>query len=485
MPSHQIQTEFSNLLESAVKEGLANLAAIIGENSYLGSYHSFPTISYHENGMPSFYENLFGGPKDYTSAFRGSGMAYTPQSPLIPREKIPSLKTLVDFVRNNQLVQQRLVPEQLFWDPEKDEKYDFVTFSTEHIFEKLVDRYVHINKTFNFDYDSYSRIATPHLKGIFDEKLYIDICVPILFLKFDFDLLEIDGNNTIERMDEPFQLARASKSAYGPSVHKSVLPAATHMLVMKGWYIQNSNQWDLSNLFTETSVYPIEAINNFFASLRIMTGHATGYAQVLMRPVQWSKTFVADLPSIEGTSIRAYPPRFEHYYWNVKEIPIIDHDEAANSICLFDEINKITENSIHVAIRRLNLCFLRETEEDSVLDATIGLEALLSDDDKQEMTHKLAMRIAALTKVSDKFPHTPIDAYKYVKSIYAYRSAVVHGSTKSDKKRVIQFVDRPAKEASTLALEYLRLVLEILIIHPKFRKPADVDKFLLEGCLAQ
>jgi hypothetical protein len=76
MPSHQIQTEFSNLLESAVKEGLANLAAVIGENKYLGSYHSFPTISYHENGMPSFYENHFGGPRDYTSAFRGSGMAY-------------------------------------------------------------------------------------------------------------------------------------------------------------------------------------------------------------------------------------------------------------------------------------------------------------------------------------------------------------------------------------------------------------------------
>lgn len=363
MPHRQIQTDFSKLLEAAVEEGLASLGPVVAENKYLGTYYNFPTISYHENGMPSFFESPFGGPKDYTKAFRGGGMAYPLQPPMIPREKLPSLKRLVDFVKDNLFIQQRLVLENLIppaWDTEEERKFDFITFSVEHIFEQLVDRYVHIYKTCVFDIESYRRIAKPHLNGVFDERLYIDICVPILFLKFDFESLEIDSNNTIEKMDEPFQLARASKSDYGAGVHKSVLPAATHMLVMKGWYIQNNNQWDLSNLVTESSVYPTDVINKYFASLRIITGHATGYAQVIMRPVEWSKTFIADLPSIEGTSVKSYPPKFEHYYWNVKEVPIISHGEAVNSINQFNLINTITENSIHVAIRRLNLCFLRE-----------------------------------------------------------------------------------------------------------------------------
>src|SRR5665647_824442 len=100
MPQRQIQTDFSKLLESAVKEGLANLGPVIDANKYLGSYYNFPTISYYENGMPSFSENPFGGPKDYTNVFRGSGMAYQSQPPLIPREKLPSLNRLVDFVKN-------------------------------------------------------------------------------------------------------------------------------------------------------------------------------------------------------------------------------------------------------------------------------------------------------------------------------------------------------------------------------------------------
>jgi len=44
--------------------------------------------------------------------------------------------------------------------------------------------------------------------------------------------------------------------------------------------------------------------------------------------------------------------------------------------------------------------YLRNDEQNIILDATIGIETLHFDDNRQEMTHKLAMRIGALAKLS-------------------------------------------------------------------------------------
>lgn len=487
MPHAQLKENFCILFESAFKDCLCHLSQALAEGKNISSYFNFPMISYNENGMPRFYQNPFGGPKDYKNAFRSNGFSITPEPALVQLDQLDSFKTLFTFISEHDYLKLRFMPKEMFSpvsDATHSNSYDFFTFSIKYTIETLADRYIHINNNAIYDEASYREIVVPFFNCLFEDKLYVDICVPILFLKFDFDTLSLAKNNIIQKMDDPFQLARASKSAYGPGVHQSVLPAATHMFVMRGWYIPNQNQWQLANLLSDSSVYPLEIIDKFFASLRILTGAPTGYAQVLMRPVGWAKTFLAGLPPIEGTSIRAYPPRFENYYWNVNDIPTIDFSTATKIVDQFDKLAAIPENSVKVALRRLNRCFMRETEEDTVLDATIGLEALLSDDERQEMTHKLAMRIAALSKLSSKFPHSPSEVLKTVKSIYAYRSAVVHGSTKVDKKRVIQFVDKTSKEASLMGVEYLRLILEILIEHPKFRAPMNIDKFLLEGCLA-
>ncbi|WP_136524952.1 HEPN domain-containing protein [Geomonas ferrireducens] len=254
------------------------------------------------------------------------------------------------------------------------------------------------------------------------------------------------------------------------------------MLVLKNWYITNENLWHLSELVADSSAYPIDYINRFFAALRIKTGCATGYAQLLMRPVDWAHSYKADLPAIEGTSIKSYPNQFDNYYWNREDLPKIDAEEAKEIGSMFAKLIAVTENNIQIAVRRLNLCFLRDDDEDSILDATIGIEALLSDDDHQEMTHKLAMRVAALSIVAKNFETPPAQVLKRIKDIYSFRSAVVHGSTKASKKREIVLKDNSVIPTSSLALQYLRLVLEALVNNPKYRKPAKIDEFLLSGC---
>jgi hypothetical protein len=64
--------------------------------------------------------------------------------------------------------------------------------------------------------------------------------------------------------------------------------------------------------------------------------------------------------------------------------------------------------------------------------------------------------------------------------IYAYRSAIVHGSKTTEKKRVIK-IDKEEIEVHSLAVRFLRKTLRILIEYPQFREAKKIDENLLLG----
>jgi len=188
---------------------------------------------------------------------------------------------------------------------------------------------------------------------------------------------------------------------------------------------------------------------------------------------------MSDLPYVQGVTVRSYPGFFEDYYWNIETVPFVSNEEMDQIAKLYNSISSATENSIHLSIKRLNQCLIRDNEEDSVLDATIALEALLSDDGNQEMTHKLAMRIGALSRLDKSHNRTPFESFCEVKKIYAYRSAIVHGSKGLDKKKIIKIGKESEVNAHVLAVEYLRVMMRVLLNHPSYREPSNIDKELL------
>ena len=132
---------------------------------------------------------------------------------------------------------------------------------------------------------------------------------------------------------------------------------------------------------------------------------------------------------------------------------------------------------VRLAMHRLNLSALRTTDEDGVIDAMIAMEALLSDD-AQEMTHKVAMRLAALYKIVDSARSE--QAFKEMKRIYAFRSKIVHGDADLDKYRTLDRggVRVPAVDA---AVEHLRTAFTVLVKNQTLLDPAKIDSFLLTG----
>lgn len=126
-------------------------------------------------------------------------------------------------------------------------------------------------------------------------------------------------------------------------------------------------------------------------------------------------------------------------------------------------------------MNRLNLSATRTSDEDGIIDSMIALEALLSDG-TQETTHKVAMRLGALYKISDR-PRA-VQAFTEIRRIYGFRSKVVHGSADLDKGREINRSEEKVT-AIDAALEHLRNVFAVLIKNPTLLDPKKIDSFLL------
>ncbi|MDD5368537.1 MAG: hypothetical protein PHQ40_05595 [Anaerolineaceae bacterium] len=201
----------------------------------------------------------------------------------------------------------------------------------------LVNRYLHLFKTTAFAEDKFDIVYGPIDRWIYSEKLDLDICVPILFQKFSFTHHKIDKFVSIEKMDEDFHRARATRTAYNRPIHRSVYSSASHMLVIRIEGLPNTNYWELTELLREVDHYPLGFINSFFAANRIVIGEETGYAQVLIRPVEWAMSYKAHLPPLEGTSIKVYPSIFENdYWWSKEDLPVLDEKtvERIGKYCL-------------------------------------------------------------------------------------------------------------------------------------------------------
>jgi len=197
-------------------------------------------------------------------------------------------------------------------------------------------------------------------------------------------------------------------------------------------------------------------VDNFFAALRVVTGVETGYSQFVVRPSGWGRRWDADLPSVRVVSTRAYPDHFENYGW-LREVSAISLKTLAQVSLVYRGLNEAKGNRMAIVARRLNAAHLRKDEADSILDVTIALEALLGDDVKTEMTHKLAMRVAALSVLEPFAEGNPSEVFGFVKKIYAYRSAIVHGSKNSETKRTVAYKGKEEIPAVTLEFSFFAI----------------------------
>jgi hypothetical protein len=119
-------------------------------------------------------------------------------------------------------------------------------------------------------------------------------------------------------------------------------------------------------------------------------------------------------------------PRFEGA---PSETPLkVDSEALAWAERYLQTTDAPLRRSVDVALDRLNVARRRRSPGNRAIDCCICLEALLGDDDTQELTYKLRLRAALLlgTALPDRR-----EIRKAVRDLYELRSKVVHGRARS------------------------------------------------------
>lgn len=465
-----------NKLFNLLKEFIYNATPLVDEaiekRYFKPKYDKYPTLKYRENGMPEIneYGNAPIKISDLFNSYSGK--------PDLEIDSIVGYKNIFNYLISHDKYREFNYLEQ----ETEEDSMNFFRIMAKVFLIDLLGRYYLLNKTEENDEKLLENIYIPIENYLYSENLNFDIATPILFTNFDFDEYKINKNVIIRRITDEFNMSRISIKSYSPPVTSSLISCATHEFVLKNYYSKKPKRF-LEDFFSKESIYSHEKFEVFYNSLKIVTNINTGYAQVLVYPHDWVKSYRMDLPYLTGISVKRYPSFFENFYWNVSKLPKVSEDEIKEISILYLKIVENKNNKLKIANKRLRYSYLRVNEEDSILDIIIALETLLSDSDKGEITHKLSLRIAKLLDVFGK-GYDPVVVFNSMKKIYAFRSSIVHGSSKIDSKREIKLPNsvEPIKTI-TLANDYLREIIRILLKNPKFLDSKEIDKLLLKNTL--
>jgi len=459
-------------LVSLLPQVLPLIKPALNDMYFPSEIKDYPTLSYDKNnGFPSI--STYPSKVEVGNAFRKSH-----------RDKPPV--DLTDFDDFNELFSYLLDFSKMKsyyagpGDPESDRAKEMFNYVCAQFIEDFVARYYYLHGE-EFIEEQFSKIYMPVEQYLYAEKLHLDLSVPILFAKFERDYLEIAPNIVFRRISDDVQRARYKVIGYSPAIVSSVYMSATHELVLKGFEYDRPQNWFLSP-FQNVGIYPVENIENFFTILKIVTGVSSGFAQILVHPIGWADMYNADLVRITGASTRSYPYYFDDFHWNSNSFPIVSAVQLEEIKVLLNKVQNTDQNKLHLSLKRFHKSILRKEEEDIIVDLIISLEMLLGDSEKTEITHKLAMRIAAILKVSN--PANYSDAFKIfqnVKKIYNYRSKIVHGGHQVEKHRLITSESKESIPVVNLTERYLRDILRVLISETKYLKAEEIDKLLLSN----
>ncbi|MDH4472933.1 MAG: HEPN domain-containing protein [Fluviicola sp.] len=475
MKNNDIDIEkFNNLLKTCLLDGLEIIRLKVEDDKNKGwsfhfDYHSdYASISYFDNGLPSFYLSNF-QKRDYSKILLKDNKFLD----------IESWKKYHEFFRETVYLKRyfKIFDFNKLKDGAENDIIEFYSrIYTFHFLLKFVDSYIHLN-SFYFDELIFNNYFSLYINSIVSDKYEFDIIVPILCAKFDFEEFKITDTILIVRLSERQQLSRNIKKSNTVSVHEKVVGAATHAFLLKSWNIDNTDSDTVGNTIYDIGAYQnvIESVDRLFATLRLCTSVETGYSQILTSPTKSIRNFHADLLDMSIITERKYPEKFENYGWS-DEVRTIKLYELERFNLLFEKLSNVNKS---FAIKKLNSASIRKSDEDTILDITSALESLLTNDSKTEITYRLSIRAAQICKISKFKDLNARQVFELCKKLYDYRSAVIHGDTKRiNKTKTISIQNSNEIEIIGIALDLLRHILKT-ILENEINGVSEIDDAML------
>lgn len=308
-----------------------------------------------------------------------------------------------------------------------------------------------------------------------------DLVVPVILTDFGSDTpIELSDDVRIERMSDELQCARAPEVLYSTEVNPYLTAAATHAIVVQEITIDNSSYFlrvfggrrDISPV----TVSDIEKVDRAIQVTHIVTRTRTGYTQLLVRPQGWADGWTADLPPIWKFSTRNnYPPSEDcQPPWNTQRQPL-DANQVTEIASAFGSLSTAPKY-VGLASRRAIRAMMRTDDEDRTLDAMIGIEALLLDN-QPELKFRMALRAAAA--LYDEYE--PATIFGIAKNVYDHRSEIAHGS--APKKATFTHGGQTWRSAD-IAPFLLQELLRNYLLSPKPWTKEELDDRVLAALAA-
>ncbi len=184
-------------------------------------------------------------------------------------------------------------------------------------------------------------------------------------------------------------------------------------------------------------------------ALRAFKQGPVGYTRVFYRPIGFCPTSLGD----SGRSNVLIPLGGYH----------LAADEAERLRAFADLVVENEDPALKMGCRRLSDAQVRTCPEDQVIDAVIGMEAVLlaamGVKDRGELKYRFSMNYAVL----DSDPAERHRRFKLAKDLYDLRSGLAHGGTLEKAVHVGQEKGLMGEQAATRACEALRDVLTRLL----------------------
>lgn len=461
MSGEFIDPDFYEVVEAAVFETHGRLAA--EPETFFPTISTWKKIEFFESsGMPNFTWSPSNAPRNYCSVVGWEGGLYTK----ITYEELPTIGALIEYGRSSPVMTDRFAAPDSFDDDMAQRMFDH---QVAHVAFEIVDRMLHLNLEPSEDVicDLYRALE----RNLLGDDRPVEVLAPILCTAVEAETrFDLAAGIWVEPMDELTQLARERQPTFGP-VQDVLLGAATHAVVVEGGsmpYVGLSSGNQQPHL-------PTDRIDAAFQALRIAGHSAYGYGQLVLRPIGWASHWTAHLPPLQpGPVMRRYASNLDDYGWLRAPMALTAEELGLSGKVLQSLVEAPAK--VKLGARRLARASLRDDDEDQIIDSCVGIEALLSDGTPAELTHKLALRAAAVLAAQDG--SSPEVMFRWVKKIYAFRSAVVHGQANLAKVRSMEIDGEKYSTVSVARILLQRLLLAVLE-RPELQDPEYIDQELL------
>jgi len=471
--------EFYCIISRLAKDALSRISAYVNTHKYISNYLQYP-IELRNEGLIKWrtvselspFQGELSNEKNYKTVNFSSLISLKENNEEICVSDLEGYEDCLQFLATNTNFLS------LIWYPKATNRMEL---ALSLLLGDIINRYISLRNNFEYEERHFKEIYKEVTNVYFQEKLEFDICVPILFIEFESENITISDNVFINKMSEEFIKSKHFVGNYDAYLEKLVLDCATHMLVIKGYYLEKS-EFDSEKILENQKVYPTDVISSVFASIRSITGLPTGYAQIISYPKNnWiPKYSKGDLLGLAGARAREYPDSFLSHYWLEPRKFIDKKDEKKIADIAAVILSNRNQNALKLACDRLNRSTLRNDEEDSILDAIIGLELLLSDNDKGELTYKISSRMATISTLCSDCHYTPIEVQRSVSQIYRYRSDIVHSRKPREATKQIRVKQDEEIAPVALAIKYLRMAIGVLAFSPEFLTSKKIDELMMK-----